>query len=258
MESKKDKREEGKTKNGEDKTKKNTVKKEAKAKKEQSKVKEKESKTKNNEIKSEEKESKINNEESKVETTTGIKRKRKAGSRDFTFIWNIFVKILTIAIIFVSIIIVVQKVTNNQESFLGFRIFRVQTGSMIPKYQIGDVILVKEVDTDKIQIGDDVTYEGNTGTMNGMLVTHRVVDIEEVDGKRVFHTKGIANNLEDPVISEEQINGVVQTKMYILSLICMLLNNKYVFYFCGILPLTIYVAFRLFRNRRVRKIEREN
>lgn len=230
MENKKDKREEEKTKNGAIKTKKNTVK----------------------------KESKINNEEPKVETTTGIKMERKTGSRVFTFIWNIFVKILTIAIIFVSIIIVVQKVTNNQESFLGFRIFRVQTGSMIPKYQIGDVILVKEVDTDKIQIGDDVTYEGNTGTMNGMLVTHRVVDIEEVDGKRVFHTKGIANNLEDPVISEEQINGVVQTKMYILSLICMLLNNKYVFYFCGILPLTIYVAFRLFRNRRVRKIEREN
>lgn len=283
MENKKDKREEEKTKNGAVKTKKNTVKKESKTKKDDSKAKgkesttknnkttsetkedkiknsktkseEKESKTKNNEIKSKEKEK---NEESKVGTTTGIKMERKTGSRVFTFIWNIFVKILTIAIIFVSIIIVVQKVTNNQESFLGFRIFRVQTGSMIPKYQIGDVILVKEVDTDKIQIGDDVTYEGNTGTMNGMLVTHRVVDIEEVDGKRVFHTKGIANNLEDPVISEEQINGVVQTKMYILSLICMLLNNKYVFYFCGILPLTIYVAFRLFRNRRVRKIEREN
>ena len=283
MENKKDKREEEKTKNGAVKTKKNTVKKESKTKKDDSKAKgkesttknnkttsetkedkiknsktkseEKESKTKNNEIKSKEKEK---NEESKVGTTTGIKMDRKTGSRVFTFIWNIFVKILTIAIVFVSIIIVVQKVTNNQESFLGFRIFRVQTGSMIPKYQIGDVILVKEVDTDKIQIGDDVTYKGNTGTMNGMLVTHRVVDIEEVDGKRVFHTKGIANNLEDPVISEEQINGVVQTKMYILSLICMLLNNKYVFYFCGILPLTIYVAFRLFRNRRVRKIEREN
>ena len=283
MENKKDKREEEKTKNGAVKTKKNTVKKESKTKKDDSKAKgkesttknnkttsetkedkiknsktkseEKESKTKNNEIKSKEKEK---NEESKVGTTTGIKMKRKTGSRVFIFIWNIFVKILTIAIVFVSIIIVVQKVTDNQESFLGLRIFRVQTGSMIPKYQIGDVILVKEVDTDKIQIGDDVTYEGNTGTMNGMLVTHRVVDIEEVDGKRVFHTKGIANNLEDPVISEEQINGVVQTKMYILSLICMLLNNKYVFYFCGILPLTIYVAFRLFRNRRVKKVEKQN
>ena len=152
----------------------------------------------------------------------------------------------------------VQKVTNNAESFLGFRIFRVQTGSMIPKYQVGDVILVKEVDPQKIQIGDDVTYEGETGSMQGLLVTHRVIDIEEVDGKRVFHTKGIANNQEDPVVSEDQINGVVQTKMYILSLICMLLNNKYVFYFCGILPLTIYAAFRVFKGRTSKKVRREN
>lgn len=272
MESKKDKREEEKSKNGADKTKKNTAKKESKTKKDDSKAKVKESTTKNNKTtsetkasktknsrtKSEEKESKIEKDEPEVQKSTEFKMKRKTGSRVFTFIWNIFVKILTIAIVFVSIIIVVQKVTDNQESFLGLRIFRVQTGSMIPKYQIGDVILVKEVDPDKIKIGDDVTYEGNTGTMNGMLVTHRVIDIEEVDGKRVFHTQGIANNLEDPVVSEDQINGVVQTKMYILSLICVLLNNKYVFYFCGILPLTIYVAFRLFRNRRVRKIEREN
>ena len=129
---------------------------------------------------------------------------------------------------------------------------------MIPKYQIGDVILVKETEPDKIKIGDDVTYEGEKGSMKGMLVTHRVIDIEEVDGKRVFHTQGIANNLEDPVVNEDQVNGVVQTKMYILSLICMLLNNKYVFYFCGILPLTIYVAFRIFKGKRVKRIEREN
>ena len=183
---------------------------------------------------------------------------RKVASKPVKIIISILIKIITLIIIFISIIIVIQKVTNNEESFFGFRIFRVQTGSMIPKYQIGDVIMVKEVDPDKIKIGDDVTYEGETGSMKGMLVTHRVIDIEEVDGKRVFHTKGIANKLEDPVISEDQINGVVQTKMYVLSLICMLLNNKYIFYFCGILPLTIYVAFKLFKGKDMKRIEREN
>lgn len=229
-----------------------------KIKKDELKFEKKESQTEKAEPKFEQKEHKIENEEPEVEITNGIKMKRKTGSRCLSFLWNIFVKIVTIAIIFVSIIIVVQKVTNNEESFLGFRIFRVQTGSMIPKYQIGDVILVREVDTDKIKIGDDVTYEGKTGSMNGLLVTHRVIDIEEVDGKRIFHTQGIANNLEDPVVGEDQINGVVQTKMYILSLICMLLNNKYVFYFCGILPLTIYVAFSIFKSKKVKRIEKEN
>ena len=210
----------------------------------------------------EKKVSNVKKEEPKVqeytETISGKNIGRRVASKPFRMIWNLIVKILMLIILFISIVIVVQKVTNNQESFLGFRIFRVQTGSMIPKYQIGDVIIVKETDPDKIKIGDDVTYEGKAGSMNGLLVTHRVVDIEEVDGKKVFHTKGIANNQEDPVVGEDQINGVVQTKMYILSWICMLLNNKYVFYFCGILPLTIYVAFRIFKGKKVKRAEREN
>lgn len=168
-----------------------------------------------------------------------------------SIIWNIISKIITVIIIFICIIIVVQKVTNNKEAFLGFRIFRVQTGSMIPKYQIGDVILVKAKDVNKIKVGDDVTYKGESGSVKGILVTHRVIDIEENDGKRIFHTKGIANNLEDPTIEGSQINGVVQSKLYIITLICTLLNNKYVFYFCGVLPLTIYVGFRLFKGRHI-------
>ena len=190
-------------------------------------------------------------EETNEESKTNVEKKKLNISKIFKVIWNILSKIITILILFVSIIIVVQKVTNNKESFLGYRIFRVQTGSMIPKYNIGDVILVKEKDIDKIKVGDDVTYKGESGSVKGLLVTHRVIDIEEVEGKKAFHTKGIANNLEDPIVYENQINGVVQTKLYILSLICLLLNNKYVFYFCGVLPLTIYVGFRIFKGRHI-------
>ena len=171
--------------------------------------------------------------------------------------WKVISKIITAIIILIWIVIVIQKVTNNTQSFFGYRIFRVQTGSMIPKYQVGDVILVKETDTNKIQVGEDVTYRGETGSVNGILVTHRVKDIEEIDGQRVFHTQGIANNLEDPVVYAHQINGVVQSKMYILSFICRLLNNKYVFYFGAILPLSIYIGFRIFRERQDR-YERES
>lgn len=161
---------------------------------------------------------------------------------------DIFGKIVTIIVILISAIIVTQKVTNNTKSFFGYRIFRVQTGSMIPKYKIGDVILVKEKDISKIKIGDDVTYQGVKGSFEGLLVTHRVIDIENIDGKIALHTQGIANSLEDPIVYGDQINGVVQTKMYVLTLICTMLNNKYVFYFCGILPLTIYVFFRVFKG----------
>ena len=187
------------------------------------------------------------------------KKVKQKGVGVFKIIWNIISRLLTVLIIIICLIIGVQKVTNNKESFFGYRIFRVQTGSMIPKYQIGDVILVKEKDANNIKVGDDVTYLGEAASVKGLLITHRVIDIEEKDGKRIFHTKGIANNLEDPAITENQINGVVQTKLYVLTLICNLLVNKYIFYFCGIVPLSIYAGFRIFKGRHdAEKIEREN
>ena len=168
--------------------------------------------------------------------------------------WSIIEKILMVALVFISLIIVTQRVSNNEKTFLGFRLFRVETGSMTPKYLVGDVILIKEKDTNKIEVGDDVTYIGTTGVMKGQFVTHRVVSIEEVDGERVFHTKGIANFSEDPEISAEQINGVVIGKLYVVTFICSLLANRYVFYFCGVIPLTILIFFTVLK-RNVRKYD---
>lgn len=182
-----------------------------------------------------------------------MRRKAKAFGIAKT-LFKIFEKILTIVILFITAIILTQKLTENEKAFLGFRLFRVQTGSMIPKYQVGDVILVKEKDINQITMGEDVTYWGTSGVMKGKLVTHRVINIENIDGKRVFHTKGIANNTEDPLVYGEQINGVVKGKIYTLTLICSLLNNKYIFYFLGILPLTLYIFFNFTRGR-LKKLE---
>lgn len=170
-------------------------------------------------------------------------------------IWKIIEKIIFILIIFISIIILMQRITNNEKGFLGLRIFRVQTGSMTPKYNIGDVILVKEKDINKITVGEDVTYWGTTGTMKGKLVTHQVIEIEEIDGQKVFHTKGIANNTEDPVIYGKQINGTVLGKLYVLTLFTLALSNKYIFYFCGILPLTLFIFFVFLRGN-IKKFEK--
>lgn len=196
----------------------------------------------------------MESEEAKEKVPT---KKNKTVRKTFKILWDIIVKLVTLLIVLISLIIIVQKVTNNKESFFGYRIFRVQTGSMIPKYQIGDVILVKKQDFDKIKVGDDVTYLGESSSVKGILITHRVIDIQEVDGKKEFHTQGIANNLEDPVVHGNQINGVVQFKMPILTLLCKLLNNKYIFYFGAVLPLTLYIFFRVLKANYDKKVERD-
>ena len=104
----------------------------------------------------------MESEEAKEKVPT---KKNKTVRKTFKILWDIIVKLVTLLIVLISLIIIVQKVTNNKESFFGYRIFRVQTGSMIPKYQIGDVILVKKQDVDKIKVGDDVTYLGESSSV---------------------------------------------------------------------------------------------
>lgn len=166
--------------------------------------------------------------------------------------------ILITIIIFISLIIIIQRFSNNEKSFLGYRIFRVETGSMVPKYLVGDVILVKDQKFEQLKIGDDLTYNGLSGNVAGKIITHQIIDIEIVNGKKIIHTKGIANSQEDPEIFEEQIIGKVITKMNILTVITKCLNNKYIFYFLGIVPLTIYIFFSVIRyNNRVEERVKE-
>ncbi len=165
--------------------------------------------------------------------------------------------ILTILVVAICVLIITQRVTNNEYGLLGYRLFKIETGSMIPKYNINDVILVKEVDTDTIEIEDSVVYRGNVGELNGRIITHKVVDIKENDGKKFFYTKGIANTTMDPKVSESQILGVVVTKLFFLSLITGFLTNVYSLYFFVILPASVYVVFVLIHSgeKRERRIQ---
>lgn len=156
-----------------------------------------------------------------------------------------------IAVIFASIILT-QRVSNNEKALLGYRIYRVETGSMVPEYLVGDVILVKEKDFDKIKEGDDVSYRASSGQLKGNIITHRVVKAptEDKDGEKYIKTKGIANSIEDPEVYSNQVSGIVIAKLRILSAFTRGINNIYVFYFLVIVPVTIYIFFNLLKANR--------
>ena len=85
------------------------------------------------------------------------------------------------AIVIVTFIIAVciQRFSNNKLSFMNYRIFTVVTGSMVPKYVVGDVLISKKTDPYKIKKGDTISYLGNSGSFNGKIVTHEVINIEK-------------------------------------------------------------------------------
>lgn len=128
--------------------------------------------------------------------------------------------VLIIVVISFAIVVCLQRFSNNEIAFLDYRLFTVISGSMEPKYKIGDVLLAKEIDPSKIKKGDDISYLGEVGNFKNKVVTHQVIKIEkDENGKYLFHTKGIANLTEDPIVKEEQVYGKIVHEAKLLSFV---------------------------------------
>lgn len=153
--------------------------------------------------------------------------------------------VITIIAILVVAVIVIQRVFNNKVAIGNYRIFTVATGSMLPEYKIGDVIIVGAKNYDKIQNGDDLVYMGEVDDYKGKIITHRVINVEVKNNEYYYTTKGINNPLEDPVVNQKQVYGVVKYKTVILSFFSQLLNNSYGFYFLIFVPITLLVFLEI-------------
>ena len=156
-------------------------------------------------------------------------------------LWKILWWAIEAVIIFIAIIIVTQRIFNNEKAFLGFRIFSVATGSMEPEYAVGDILIAREKDPSTIKVDDNIVYLGNTADYAGKIITHNVIQVEQNEnGEYLFHTKGIANTVEDPIVHEDQLYGVIFYNNQVLAWLCKILTNRYGLYFFVIVPVILY------------------
>ena len=126
-------------------------------------------------------------------------------------------KIISFILVFIIIILLIINVFSIFNiSFLGFRIYKIGSGSMEPYLNVNDIVIIKEVDS--YNAGDVVTYKDEDST-----VTHRIVLI---DNNKII-TKGDANNVKDKAITKDDILGKLFIRItgvgfinYLLSHIC--------------------------------------
>ncbi len=175
----------------------------------------------------------------------------------FRIIYNIikwfFIGMMVLYLAF----ILVQKVSNNS-SIGGYRLFTVLTGSMKGVYNVNDVIVVKNYDTDKLVVGDDVAYLGEKDDFKGKIVTHRIVQIEQnSNGEKIFHTKAVANELVDPTVSSKQIMGKVTRKLFIISLVNHIVKSQVGFFFLIFVPLVLVIFLEIADTIVDAKLEKE-
>lgn len=151
-------------------------------------------------------------------------------------------------VLVVLIILTAFQRFSNQGNLLGYRIYTVASGSMIPTYEIGDTLLIKETEATDINVGDAVTYKGMRAGVDGLIITHQVIGIEKDEsGKLSFHTKGIANNIEDPIVSEDQVLGKVIHKFFFLSILGKITTNRLSLLVFITIPIAFLIAVEIIK-----------
>lgn len=128
-------------------------------------------------------------------------KKEKSGV--LKVISNVAFTLFMILMIFLIFITAQSRFTGQEPSLFGYRMYIVDSGSMIPTLPINSIIIVNESIGSEIEQGDIVTYYAGSSNTR---VTHRVVEVLEND--EGFITRGDANNTEDPnILDKDRIIG---------------------------------------------------
>ena len=100
-------------------------------------------------------------------------------------IWSTVTTVLVVLFVLMAVFLMGTRL-------MGYKVFTVISGSMEPKYKVGDLIYVEPISPNDIKVGDPITFVMNEELT---VATHRVIRIDAEN--KHFYTKGDANKNPD-------------------------------------------------------------
>ena len=129
-------------------------------------------------------------------------------------IWNVISTILVVLIVLCAVFLMGSRL-------MGYQVFNVISGSMEPEYSVGDLIYVKAVDPNDIEVDMPITFVLNEDLV---VATHRVVEIDAEN--QYFYTKGDANETVDSApVHFNNVIGVPQFSIPLLGYVSDFIQN---------------------------------
>lgn len=133
--------------------------------------------------------------------------------------------ILLFSLLLYNIVLITRAIVNPDKTpcFFGIKTYVIVSGSMQPELNIGDMVVVKEVSDMDLNVGDIISYRNGQS-----IITHRIHQVNYVDGKKQYITKGDYNNIQDSiVITIDSIEGKVINNLKGVGYISLFLQSKY-------------------------------
>lgn len=153
----------------------------------------------------------------------------------FSWLLNIFIIILIV----ITILSVIGSKMDFNSSIVRYIPMQVLSGSMEPEIKVGDIVVSKAVDSSSIKEGDVITYKMGANT----LVTHRVIEIIEMNGSNFYKTRGDANNVEDSdLVSRDNVVGKLALRIPRGGYVVDILTSPIGFVIFFVLPIVVLIG----------------
>lgn len=155
---------------------------------------------------------------------------------------------LIILMVFYVGFVILQRLSGNN-SIMGYRFFTVATGSMKGVYDINDVIAVQDCEISNLKVGDDIAYMGSRSGLEGKIIVHRIIRIDDAaDGSHILTTKGVNSSVEDPTINDSQVLGCVQGKIPVITQINHVVRSQAGFFAFIFIPLVLVIVLEVLQT----------
>lgn len=153
--------------------------------------------------------------------------------------------------------------------YIGFKTFVVLTPSMEPVINVNDMIVVRNIKEENIDVGDAITFEVYIKAFDQeVFVTHYVAEIAQSDGKNIYYTQGTNADVgeydrwldefdQEIEITYEDIVGVYVFKLPNFGLLTRMLQDPYMLGFIVIDILIITYLVKLIRNNKKSTVKDE-
>ena len=190
--------------------------------------------------------------------------------KDIKWTLNYMISIIMYAIIvillLVGVILLVYfidfKIHNSKLEKPLYGAYVIVSGSMEPLIKVRDAVIIQRTTEENIKEGDVVTYRALDDAYYGILITHRVVNIETIDGEKVYITKGDHNETIDrSPVKFSQIQGKVVMRIPKIGYLKYFLIEYYGWIIAIVFPSVAIVSYdivKLFKNIKNNTIEKRS
>lgn len=156
---------------------------------------------------------------------------------------------LSIVLMVVLPLVVFTMITSKTDKIFGIQSMVVLTGSMSPVIPQGSLVFAQKLDVYTVR--DVISYQ-----VDGITVSHRIVEVVKENGSILYRTKGDANNtIDEALVQQSQVLGKIQYGLMNIGNFILFLKTPTGFVSFIIVPLIMFVIAELWTIKK--EIEKE-